>query len=352
MDLVSGKSAVTIRDIASALGLSHATVSRALSDHPKINSETKARVRALAQELGYVPNGSARSMRGAHSPLIGLIVPDIQNDFYASIAKIVADAAAARGFQMILSVTEDNVEREMHDLRALIVARAAGIIITPSPSPLPETFDLLAGVRAVQLMREDARIAREAVLVDESAAIAGAAQHLIDYGHRDIAYVGVSTEISNGKHRLAGFTATLARHGLDASRVALALPRPEFSRHAVHKLMSGPNRPSALVMGSSSLTLGALMALRSLGLRWPDDVSIVGYGDPVWYELMGEGLTTVNLPVQEMGKYVIGLLLAETGEGSDSRARPAAAASPVASRFAPSLVVRRSTRPFVPPRAG
>lgn len=342
--MVNGKSAITIRDIASALGMSHATVSRALSDHPKINRETKAKVRALAQEMGYVPNGSARSIRSLHAPLVGLIIPDIQNDFYASIAKIVADAAAARGFQLILSVTEDNAEREVHDLRALIVARAAGIIITPTASPLPETLDLLAGVRAVQLVRHDDRIECEAVVVDDRSGVQSATQHLIDYGHRDIAYVGTSTDLSCGKDRLAGFQTTLAKHGLDNTRIALGHPRPEFSRHAVHALMSGGTRPSALVMGSSSLTIGALMALRSLNLRWPDDISIVGYGDPVWFDLIGEGLTTVCLPADEMGKYVISLLLSQ---GASKDHIPAArSAGTVASKFAPSLVVRRSTRPF------
>jgi DNA-binding LacI/PurR family transcriptional regulator len=342
MDMVSGKAAITIRDIADALEMSHATVSRALSDHPKINKETKARVRAKAQEMGYVPNGSARNMRGLHSPLVGLIVPDIQNDFYASIAKIVADAAAARGFQLALSVTEDNAEREMRDLRALIVARAAGIIITPTASPAAETLDLLAGVRAVQLVRQDQRIEREAVIVDDHSGTRAAAQHLIDYGHRDIAYVGVTTDLSCGKDRLSGFQAALAERHLDASRVALGHPRPEFSRHAVHALMTGRRRPSALVMGSSSLTLGALMALRSMNIRWPEDVSIVGYGDPVWFDLIGDGLTTVSLPVQDMGRYIISLLLTPGGPEEVARGTEGIAAS----RFAPSLVVRRSTRPL------
>lgn len=337
---MNAKAVVTIRDMAVSLGLSHTTVSRALADHPKIKSETKLRVRQLARELGYVPNGSAQSMRGQHGPTIGLIIPDIQNDFYASMAKTVADAAAARGFQLTLSVTEDNPEREMDDLRALIVARAAGIIITPSPSPKPETIDLLAGANAVQLVRQDDRLRHEAVVIDDYMGISAATRHLVNYGHRDIAYVGTGTDLSCGRDRLAGFRAVMLEHGLNPDRVALGQPRPEFSHHAVHGLMRGSQRPSALVMGSSSLTIGALKALRNLSLQWPDDVSIVGYGDPVWFELMGGGLTTVRLPVQEMGSYVTSLLLAHTG----SNRIPADAQAPPASRFAPSLVLRGSAR--------
>ncbi|WP_188589172.1 LacI family DNA-binding transcriptional regulator, partial [Achromobacter denitrificans] len=103
---IAARPNVTIKDIATALDLSHATVSRALADHPRISAATKASVREAARAMGYVPNGTAQNMRTAHSPVIGLIVPDIQNDFYASIAKIVADAAVARGFQLALSITE------------------------------------------------------------------------------------------------------------------------------------------------------------------------------------------------------------------------------------------------------
>lgn len=341
MDTVSSKPVVTIRDLAGTLGLSHTTVSRALADHPKIKAETKLRVRALARELGYVPNGSAQSMRGQHGPTIGLIIPDIQNDFYASIAKTVADAAAARGFQLTLSVTEDNPEREMDDLRALIVARAAGIIITPTASPKAQTLELLAGANAVQLVRQDERLPHEAVVIDDYLGISAATRHLVTYGHRDIAYVGTGTDLSCGRDRLAGFRAVMIEHGLNPDRVALGQPRPEFSHHAVHGLMSGSQRPTALVMGSSSLTIGALKALRSLNLQWPGDVSIVGYGDPVWFELMGSGLTTVRLPVQEMGAYVTSLLLART---ELPRVAGGGDACPQPSRFAPSLVLRGSAR--------
>src|SRR5262245_38311395 len=110
---------VTILDIAHDLELSHSTVSRALADSSKVNAETKLRVQARARALGYVPNGLAQSMRGSHGPVLGLVIPDIRNEFYASMAQIVADAAAARGFHLALSITEDDPQREMGDVRAL-----------------------------------------------------------------------------------------------------------------------------------------------------------------------------------------------------------------------------------------
>lgn len=330
----------TIRDIADDLDLSHSTVSRALADHPHVRTETRMRVQARARELGYVPNGLAQSMRGAHGPVLGLVIPDIRNEFYASMAQIVADAAAARGFHLALSITEDDPDREMGDVRALLVSRAAGIIITPTSHARSETLDMLRGTNAAQLVRQHDAIAQEAVLIDDAAGIAAATRHLVNYGHRHIAYVGTHADISCGRDRHEGFRAVMAEHGLDAGSVALGPPRPEFAQHAVPSLLAGERRPTGLVIGSSSLTIGALEALRSMHLAWPRDISVVGYGDPVWFKLIGDGLTTVQLPVQEMGRYATSLLLLRFEGNAIVHER---AEERRASRFSPSLVVRGST---------
>ncbi|WP_088140487.1 LacI family DNA-binding transcriptional regulator [Achromobacter xylosoxidans] len=341
---IAARTNVTIKDIATALDLSHATVSRALADHPKISVATKANVREAASKMGYVPNGTAQNMRSARSPVIGLIVPDIQNDFYASVAKIVADAAVARGFQLALSITEDNPERELNDLRAFVVSRAAGVIITPTVTPKPETIALLKGVHAIQLIRQHASMAAEAVVIDEQAATRAAAEHLIHYGHRRIAYVGTTTDLSCGEDRLAGFYGAMRHAGLDASMTAVGPPRVEFAHRAVHGMMGGAQPPTALIVGSSRLTVGALKALRGLGLACPADVSVVGYGDPDWFELVGDGLTTVAPPVYPMGAYAINLLLARIH--GETEPVPADPGHPLPSRFPATLTIRSSTRPY------
>ncbi len=354
-----GAGRLTLRDLAAELGLSHATVSRALADHPRISPDTKARVHALAQRMGYVPNAAARNMRRSHSPLVGLIVPDIQNEFYASMAKRLADAAAAHGHQLVLSVTEDHQEREMQEVRALIEARAVAIIITPTAQPDRRTLAWLRSVPTVQLVRRHEGIAGDAILVDDEGGLEAATRHLIGYGHRRIAYIGVDTDISCGRDRLQGFLNAMRAEGLDASRVSLGPPRHDFSRHAVQRYLAGPDGPSALVMGSTSLTVGALLALRDLDRAWPDTISVVGYGDAPWFDLLGPGLTTLGLPVDDMGRYIARLLhegglLAPPASGMAAdatvQARGARAATPgVAAaapmRFAPRLILRGSTRP-------
>src|ERR1700730_12894095 len=129
---------VTILDIAKCLDISHTTVSRAIAGHEHISEETKRRVKQAVRQMGYVPNASARTMRGQRSSVIGLIIPDVQNDFYATVAKIVADNLAAHAMQLMLSVTEDDPDRELRELRALTEARPSGVIIVPTVAPHPQ----------------------------------------------------------------------------------------------------------------------------------------------------------------------------------------------------------------------
>ena len=210
---------------ARALNISHTTVSRALADSPKISVETKLRVRHAVEELGYVPSASAGMMRGARSSLIGLVVPDPQNDFYATVAKTVADALAARSMQLLLSVTDDDSERELRELRGLLETRPAGISIVPTAKPRPETVSLLKHVETVQLVRKQESLGANSVLIKDREGTFAATQHLITYGHKRIAFIGGDASLSTGRDRLAGFETALKEHGLVAAATALGTPR-------------------------------------------------------------------------------------------------------------------------------
>ncbi len=331
---------VTIRDIAKALDISHSTVSRALADSEKISLKTRQRVRSMVDQLGYVPSASARVMRGGRSPLVGLIVPDIQNDFYASAAKGIADALAAHSMQLMLSITENDPVRELRELRVLLELRPYGVIVVPSGKPQRQTAALLRHTRVLQLLRPNADLHGYVVTVDEHTGIHNATRHLLDYGHKQIAYIGSSIEFSTARERLAAFKNAMAEQGLEATSISVGMARPEFGRSAVLTLMSRSERPTALILGSSDLTLGALQGLRSLGLTWPEDVSVVGYHDPAWFELAERGISTIRIPVQDMVTTAVNLLLSDPPPGA---ADPAADAS---IQFAPTLVLRGSTAPL------
>ena len=335
--------AVTIRDIAAHLGISHTTVSRALAGHPKINSLTKARVRAAADAMGYVANASARTIRNSRSLLVGLVIPDIQNDFYASVAKRVADMLAAKGYQLALSVTEDDPEREMRDVRAMLEARAAGVIVTLTSAPRKETLAMLRQVRTVQLVRRQAELETDAVTIDDQSGTHAATHHLIQYGHQSIAYIGTTTAMSSGRARLEGFTQAMAKAGLDAGTHWLGPPRPEFARQAISLMLRMKKRPTGLVLGSSELTLGALQGLQAGGISYPQQISLVGYGDPPWFSLVGGGITTVSLPVADVAATTTGLVLNDLNE-ADAGAGQEAQTTVSALSIRPSLVLRGSTQ--------
>jgi LacI family transcriptional regulator len=334
---------VTIQDIARTLNISHTTVSRALADNPKISAETKLRVRNAVEQLGYVPSASARMMRGARSSLVGLIIPDVQNDFYATLAKTVADCLAARSMQLLLSVTNDDSDRELRELRAILETRPAGVIIVPTAAARAETAALLKNVETVQLIRTHPLLSARAMIVDDCAGTFAATQHLLSYGHRRLGFIGGDTSLSTGRNRLAGFEDALKEHGIEPAVIALGAPRPEFARQAVISMMASKHRPTGLVSGSAELTLGALQGLRTLRLEWPRDVSVVGYHDPAWFELAAAGITTVRLPVQDIAATATSVLLSRAFEKSlhDENADV-----PFNMEFSPTLALRGSTAPW------
>src|SRR5437762_8678785 len=149
---------VTIKDIAARLEVSASTVGRALADDPRISSSMKQKVQKVADEIGYVANRAARMMRGVSSNLVGLIVPDIRNSFYSTIAHALSKCLEQDGFQLTLSETDDDRTVELRHVRELVSANVAGMIIVPSAKPLPDTVRLLKSMPHIQLLREHASL--------------------------------------------------------------------------------------------------------------------------------------------------------------------------------------------------
>lgn len=291
----------SIKDIAIALGVSHATVSRALNDSPLIAEQTKERVRAAATEMGYIADAAAKVMRGARSNIVGFILPDVENHFYSAIARAIAETVAASGMQLVLAISEDDPDLELRHVRGLCEARSRGIIITPVAGLRAATARLLANVPCKQLVRRHPLVDADVIVADDTSATFEAARRLFEQGHRRIAYIGGGSEtLSTGTDRAEGFRRALAEVTEADATIALGPPHPEFGYETAIALLTGPDRPSAIVLGSSQFTLGALKAIREIGLQVPDDISLIGYDDPDWFEFWGEGITTISLPIREM----------------------------------------------------
>jgi LacI family transcriptional regulator len=332
---------VTIKDIALALGMSHSTVSRALNDHAFTSAETKALVRQTARQLGYVPNDSARMMRGESGTLIGLVIPDIQNDFYSRIAKLLTDRFRHAGFRLMLVNTEDDPETEEEEILALAGARPAGFIVTATSNPTARSAELLQGIPTVQLVRHAKLLPGRLVAMHDQLGVHEATAHLLALGHRRIAYVGGARDISPGRGRWKGFSKAHADLGITPADnfVALGPPRPETGYSGMSEMLKQRQKPSAVMFGSSELTIGGLKAIREAGLSIPGDLSIIGYGNPVWMELLTPALTTVDLPIDELADAAAASLLAQIKSRNSNAA--------VVPQIRPRLIIRQSTAPCV-----
>ena len=332
-------SMVTIKDIAARLGVSASTVGRALADDPRISGAMKQKVQEVADEIGYVANRAARMMRGVSSNLVGLIVPDIRNSFYSTIAHALSKCLEQDGFQLTLSETDDDRTVELRHVRELVSANVVGMILVPSAKPLPETVRLLKGMPHIQLLRQHAVLGEQWFGIDDPKALGLAVGHLLELGHRRIAYVGPSTDLPTGAARIKGYReALVAAKAWDAVLEVCGSPSAtDFGREALRRLLALPKPPTALVLGAVQHTHSVLDECLSRGIRVPEELSVVGFGDEPGFRWWGPGLTTIGLPVSELAT-ACGLWFLH-----QLRQRPAALPD-YRSMSSPTLVVRGSTR--------
>lgn len=334
---------VTIKDIAAHLGISHPTVSRALRDHPSVRLETRQQVKQAAEALGYIPHSGARMLRRTRSELIGVIFPDVANDFYSRIMSRLSASFLQHGYKLVLATSEDRPEIEREQIRSLREARVAGIIIAPTASPHAESIRLLAATPTVQLLRRHPRLAAPAVTLDERAGIAMAVRHLAARSHVRIGYIGSSSQLSTGRERAQGYLRTLRSisPSTDPALLRQGPPRPDFGRRAMLELLSLAAPPTAVILAGPELAVGALAAIRERGIDVPGQLALIAYHDPDWFELWGPGISCIRLPVDAMASAAAALLLEPLCTGdAGMTARPAA--TPV-SRFESNLIVRGSS---------
>jgi len=333
---------ITIKDIAARLQVSPSTVGRALADDPRISAATKKKVTAVAEEMGYVANLAARMMRGVSSNLVGLMLPDIRNSFYSTIAHALSKCVQGAGFQLTLSETEDDRMVELQHIRELASANVAGIIIVPTAKPHRESIRLLKMLPHVQLIRRQAASGDQFFGIDDTQALYEATNHLIELGHRRIAYIGGSDDLPTGAARLQGYRnaiealARSERAGPDY--VKLGAPGSlEFGREAMRDLLSSTQAPTAVVAGSVRVTQGMLEELIARRISVPDQLSVVGFGDEVGFSWWGPGLTTIGLPVHDLAT-ACGLWFVHQIRQS------ASARAPYSSIATSTLIMRGSTR--------
>lgn len=336
---------VTQKDLASALGLSVSTVARALADSPRIGKATRERVRDEAERRGYVVDQAARAMRQGTSSLVGLIAPDLQNDFYTTVARAVSERCRERGLQLVVAVTDDDPLAELQHVRNLYASRARGVVLIPSVEMARESRRLLAAVPHVQLVRHCDKLASDWFgIADEEAMRLGVA-HLAALGHRRLGYIGSTTAISTGAKRLEGFRRALREHGLDPADAVIEAGgcEAEWGHASMARLLALGHPPTGVVTAGARISVGAYSCARERGVRIPGELSFVGFSDAPAHRWWGDGLTTIGLPVEDIATAAMDCLLRR------AERRDALPGRPVQVMHRPILVERGSTAP--PPGA-
>ena len=294
---------IGLQDVARAAGVSPATASRALHRPDLVALRTRERVEQVALELGYRPNVLARGLRTRGSRTIGLIVTDILNPFHATLAKGVQDAAEAQGYTVLMFNSDEQPGKERRALETLHGHLPMGLIVVPT-AQTRENLSVVSGLPTVELDRASGLQGAHTVMVDNVTGAREAVAHLIALGHRRVGMIVGNLDISTARERLQGYREALEAAGLPYED-GLVLPgdhREQGGRLAALRLLSGPERPTALFVGNNEMTVGAVLAARELGLEIPADLSLVGFDDSRWAQTMSPALSVVSQPTYELGQ--------------------------------------------------
>src|SRR5918995_56353 len=326
-------SAVTIGDVATHAGVFVGTVSNVVNRPDRVTEATRIRVREAIRALGWVPNGSAATLRAGQATLVGLIVPDIRNPFFTEVARGAEDMAAANGEAIVICNTDWLLSDERRALEALARQRVRGIIINPAGED--ERYLEWLSDRGIALVLLDHRRSAghvSSVVVDDVLGGRLAGEHLLELGHRRIALVNGPISIPQCEDRRLGLLEAMSAAGLDPesdlTEIEVEAMDAPSGLAAVEELFA-ELAPTAVFCANDLLAIGVIRGLRLRRLRAPDDVAVVGYDDVELAAMTDPPLTTVHQPSYELGATAYELL--RSGAEPEQRS------------FSPHLVQREST---------
>lgn len=336
--------APTIRDVARVAGVSKSTVSNVIRGAAGVSPGTRQRVLAAASAVGYRPNVLARNLVQRRTTTVGIVVGDLANPFFSELAKLAEQRLAAAGLATMICNTDGHPARERQKIEMLLEHRVAGILMlqfSGEPSTLAQLRTDGVAVAIVSQWEDEA----DCVAIDERRGAELAVSHLLELGHRRIAYLSSDlVEQQTDSTRLDGYIRALSRAGVPSgAELVLRLTRPAYLRSddslrsVVGELLERDDPVTALFASNDLLALDLLETVEELGRTVPRDVSVVGFDDIQAAGLARVSLTTVVQPREELARIGIELLLRRIDEGVE--------APPRQRLLPPSLVVRRSTAP-------
>ena len=295
----------TIHDVAQDAGVSPTTVSRYLNNRIELPPSTSARIDAAIARLDYRPNLLAKRLSTGRSEAIGLVTPEIREPFFAELASAVEDEADRHGYTIFMSSTRSDRAREIASLERLHDRHVDGLIMMTN-TPDDGTLARLIGQRRnVVLIDEDipgVNVPR--VFVENEPGAYTATRHLIEAGHRSIAYIGGPVGLFSVEERRAGFLLAMAEAGLtpQPEHIRIGSFAPDFAKAAVEDFLAAPKPPTAIFASSDYLAIGAIRGLKAAGVSMPEQMSLVGFDDMPLTELFNPPLTAIRQPIEALGR--------------------------------------------------
>lgn len=331
------KDRTTVVEVAEAAGVSKSTVSLVLQGSPLVNEATRARVQAAIRDLGYVYNRGAANLRQSRSQIIGIVVNDLTNGFFAELAVGVDTVVQSAGFVQFLSNTGESPDRQREVIASMLEHGISGLIISPARGTTSADLKqvIASGIPVVVVVRSVTGAKTSSVMSDNRNGAAEAVQHLIDLGHRRIAFLGGFHDTGVFSERCAGYRDALAKAGIefDYDLIISSAPSRAGGVAAVERALMMANPPTAALCMNDAVAFGVCDGLRTRRIEPGSGFSVIGFDDVIEAKTGVPALTTVSVDPQGMGRKAAQLLLRHINSGD---IEPEAIVSPVR------LVVRES----------
>jgi LacI family transcriptional regulator len=305
---------IKLSDIAKKLDVSSVTVSKALRGHPDISSETVKKVKAVAKELGYVPNFMARNLSSKNSRMIGVIVPKIVHFFFSTVIESIYDAAFENGYEIILTVSQENPERELLHIQSLLSMRVDALIISVTENTIDYTiFDTIRkmGIPITFIDRIIPLKEFNSIVTDDYGGAVLGTEQAIKTGYKKLGTIGGYQHTNIGRDRLKGFKDTIKKHHLPIypEKIILGGFSEQEGYRGFMKLYSSGNLPEFLLAVSFPVALGIYKAAQELGLKIPKDFDIICFGTGEFGNFLTPKITMIDQPATTLGRAAVELTL-------------------------------------------
>ena len=313
------KDRITVVDVAEAAGVSKSTVSLVLQASPLVNEATRAKVQAAIRDLGYVYNRGAANLRQSRSRIVGIVVNDLTNSFFAELAVGVDQVVQSAGYVQFLSNTGENVDRQREVIASMMEHGISGLVVSPARGTTAQDFKPLvaAGIPVVIVVRNISGAKVSSLMADNHGGAYQAVEHLAGLGHRRIAFLGGFPDTAVFNERMQGYRAAMEKAGLVVSEdlVIGSAPSRAGGVDAVGRALGLPDRPTAAVCFNDAVAFGACDGLRARKLEPGLDFAVVGFDDVIEAKTAVPALTTVSVDPQAMGSRAAQLLLKQINSG-------------------------------------